>query len=295
MSLWQAVADAIGAATGSPFHPGPPRARGGGCINGAHVLDDGRRRFFVKTHEAGRLAMFEAEAAGLSELARPGVLRVPRPVCTGTAAGHAFLVLEYLELGAGGRDAARRLGEGLAALHHETRPRFGWERDNTIGATPQPNAWMEDWLGFLRERRLGHQLALASRNGAPGRLAEKGGRLLERLPDFFHGYRPVPSLLHGDLWGGNWAADESGAPVVFDPAVYYGDREADIAMTELFGGFPADFYAAYRAAWPLDAGYPVRRLLYNLYHVLNHFNLFGGGYLGQADRMLDRLLAECAA
>lgn len=292
MNLWDAIATAIAEATGESFRPRAPRGVGGGCINAAHVLEDGRRRFFVKTHEAGRLVMFEAEAAGLAELSRAGALRVPRPVCTGGADGRAFLVLEYIAFGSGSAATAGRLGEGLAALHRETRAAFGWERDNTIGATPQPNGWMEDWVAFLRERRLGFQLHLAEGNGAPARVLDKGQRLLERLNGFFSGYRPAASLLHGDLWGGNWAADEAGDPVIFDPAVYFGDREADLAMTELFGGFPADFYAAYRAAWPLDAGYSVRRALYNLYHVLNHFNLFGGGYLGQAERMLDRLLAE---
>ena len=118
------------------------------------------------------------------------------------------------------------------------------------------------------------------------------GRAWEAVPQFFGSYVPVPSLLHGDLWGGNWAADSSASPVLFDPATYFGDREADLAMTELFGGFDKRFYDAYSAAWPLDSGYASRRDLYNLYHVLNHFNLFGGGYASQAGDIVDRLLAQ---
>ena len=293
MALLDHIAESIEQATGLPFSPRRSEARLGGSINEAQVLEDGRRRFFVKIHEATRLAMFEAEAAGLAELARPGILRVPKAVATGTAGEHAWLVLEYVPLSGGGSRSGRRLGERLAILHQETRPAFGWDRDNTIGATPQPNGWLEDWVSFYRERRLGHQLALAAQSGLPARALDKGRQLLEWLPAFFADYQPKPSLLHGDLWGGNWGEDEAGEPVIFDPAVYYGDREADLAMTELFGGFPQDFYAAYRGTWPLDAGYGVRKVLYNLYHVLNHFNLFGGGYGSQAERMMERLLAEC--
>jgi fructosamine-3-kinase len=181
------------------------------------------------------------------------------------------------------------LGDQLAALHRATESRFGWHRGNTIGSTPQSNEWHEDWIVFYRERRLRVQIDLAARRmGAP--LRQLGETLMERLPEFFQDYRPAPSLLHGDLWSGNVATMREGDPVIFDPAVYYGDREADIAMTELFGGFSADFYAAYRRAWPLDPGYETRKSLYNLYHVLNHFNLFGGGYGMQAQQMMQRLL-----
>ena len=149
-------------------------------------------------------------------------------------------------------------------------------------------------MRFLRERRLGFQLDLAAANGYRGRLQARGEQLLERLGQFFSHYRPKPSLLHGDLWGGNHAADAKNQPVIFDPAVYYGDRESDLAMTELFGGFSAEFHAAYRDAYPLDPGYAVRKTLYNLYHVLNHLNLFGAGYKSQAETMVDRLLSETA-
>jgi fructosamine-3-kinase len=234
--------------------------------------------------------MFEAEAAGLAELARADALRVPVPVCSGQAGDDAFLVLEYLELGGDMARAAEQLGHGLAALHRASAARFGWHRANTIGATPQLNDWCIDWIEFWRERRLRVQLELAAARGAR-QLSQLGERLLEVLPEFFHDYRPAVSLLHGDLWSGNAAATVDGTPVLFDPAVYFGDRETDVAMTELFGGFPPRFHAAYRASWPVDPGYRVRKSLYNLYHVINHFNLFGGGYLDQAERMVQRLLS----
>jgi fructosamine-3-kinase len=292
MSLWPAVSHHIGAATGVPFQARNPRGLGGGCINAAFLLEDDVRRFFVKTNAPGHAGMFEAEARGLDELARAAAIRVPRPVCCGSAGGHAYLVLEYIEMGSGKGKTAQRLGEQLAALHRTTAPRFGWDIDNTIGATQQPNGWLGDWVDFWRERRLGFQLRLAARHGLRGSAQAKGERLLQAVPAFFASYRPRPSLLHGDLWGGNWGADSADNPVVFDPAVYYGDREADLAMTELFGGFPGDFYRSYAESFALDSGYPARRTLYNLYHVLNHYNLFGGGYGAQAERMMEQLLAE---
>ncbi len=288
-----ALAAAIERATGKPFIPRADRGAGGGCINAARVVEgsDGRR-YFVKTNRARHLAMFEAEAEGLEAIRATGTVRVPAPICSGASGDEAWLVLEYLEMG--GRGSADELGRRLAALHRHSWDRYGWHRDNTIGSTPQVNTPCADWIAFYRQHRLGYQYALAARHGAPRRLIERGERLLDGLAGFFPGYRPPPSLLHGDLWGGNHGYCQ-GEPVIFDPAVYYGDREADLAMTELFGGYPGDFYAAYREAWPLEVGYRVRKDLYNLYHVLNHYNLFGGGYLGQAERMTDALLAHLRA
>ncbi len=231
-----------------------------------------------------------AEAEGLQEIIATTTVKAPAPVCWGTAGGFAYLVLEYLPLK---RDSAfSRLGEELAEMHRHTWSEYGWKRNNTIGSSPQDNTPSADWVAFWRERRLGYQLRLAAKKGYTGKLQERGERLMECFPLLFSSYAPSPSLLHGDLWAGNQAVTLSGQPVIFDPAVYYGDRETDIAMTELFGGFPADFYAAYNAVWHLDDGYSVRRQLYNLYHILNHLNLFGGGYLRQAEQMMERLLSE---
>ncbi len=232
--------------------------------------------------------MLDGEAAGLAALAATRAVRVPAVAALGGTERHAFLALEWLNLVRGGCDAA--LGRALAALHRCTSERFGWTRDNTIGSTPQENAWSATWMEFFRDRRLAPQFRRARDRGVR-ELTDAGERLLARVPALLAGHQPRPSLLHGDLWSGNAGRLQDGTPVVFDPAVYFGDREADLAMTELFGGFGPDFHAAYREAWPLDPGYATRRTLYNLYHVLNHCNLFGGGYAQQALAMIAELRA----
>ncbi len=289
-TLFTELSAAISQASGEPFAALDSQAVHGGDISRAFKLSDGTHTFFVKLQPAARIAMFEAEEAGLAELAGAHALRVPQVVCHGVAAGEAYLVLEYLPFGPHG-DAAQ-LGRLLAQQHRVSARQFGWTQDNWIGATPQPNAWHDNWTGFWRNQRLGFQLRLAAENGFTGVLQRDGEALMSRLDALFDGHIPAPSLLHGDLWGGNHGYLANGAPVIFDPAVYFGDRECDLAMSELFGGFAPDFYAAYREAWPLDAGYAVRKMLYNLYHVLNHANLFGGGYAAQAGRMIAQLLAH---
>jgi len=285
------ISTVIGAATQQPFALGDSAAVGGGSINAAYRIDgtDGTR-YFLKLNEARHLAMFAAEAAGLDAIAATSTIRVPRPVAHGSSGGQSYLVLEYLELD--GRGDSRLLGEQLAALHRVERGRFGFVHDNFIGTTPQPNGWDASWVDFWREHRLGFQLKLAQRNGFGGQLLRLGEKLMDALPAFFASHVPRPSLLHGDLWGGNHAFLADGTPTIFDPAAYYGDRECDLAMTELFGGYGADFHSAYCSAFPLDPGYATRRDLYNLYHVLNHANLFGGGYARQAEQTMQRLLAE---
>jgi protein-ribulosamine 3-kinase len=288
---WEAVAASIAAATGSAFRVRDCTAVSGGSINRGYRITGGSEVYFVKLNDAGRRAMFDAEADGLRAIAETGTVRVPRPLCSGENDRHCWLVLEHLDLSAGSGAAMAALGRQLAALHRTGAERFGWHRDNTIGATPQPNRWNASWIEFWRTLRLGFQLELAARNGHGGELQRRGEALLAQL-DALLAHAPAPSLLHGDLWGGNAAATRAGEPVLFDPACYFGDREADLAMTELFGGFAPAFYAAYRDNWELDAGYAVRRDLYNLYHVLNHLNLFGGGYRAQAEGMIERLLSE---
>ena len=290
-ATWQAIAADLSRATGSPFSAARAEPTGGGSINRAFRLEGGGRRFFLKLNSAARLGMFEAELAGLMELKATKAVRVPAPICCGSDALHSWIVLEHLELGNGTYGLAA-LGAQLALMHRRTAANFGWNRDNTIGSTPQHNEWRSDWIVFLREQRIGFQLQLAQRNGYGGRLQSSGETLLAGLDAFFAGYRPQASLLHGDLWGGNAAVLADGEPAIFDPAVYYGDREADLAMTELFGGFPQAFYRGYCDAWPLDPGYRVRKQLYNLYHLLNHLNLFGSPYLAPAQAAIDGLLGE---
>ena len=236
---------------------------------------------FRKTGPASSLAMFEAEAEGLNELRAAGEIRVPEVFDCGLQDGQSFIVMERLRLEPGSRDVEQRFGEQLAALHRHTQEQFGWYRDNTIGPTPQINTLCNDWATFFREHRLRYQLELADRNGYGAEVGDAGSRLLERLPALLGDYEPDASLLHGDLWGGNWGSAD-GEPVIFDPAVYYGDRESDIAMTMLFGGFGRAFYEAYEASWPMAPGHEQRLKLYQLYHVLNHLNLFGRSYLSRA-------------
>ncbi|MDO8989241.1 MAG: fructosamine kinase family protein [Sideroxyarcus sp.] len=281
---------AIGAATQQPFRAKDLVPVGGGSINEAfRVQGSDGARYFLKLNAAKHYPMFVAEAAGLDAIAATKTLRVPQPLTHGITGDQCYLVLEYLDLKPRGN--AQQLAEQLAAMHRCSNSRFGFAHYNYIGSTPQSNAWRDGWIDFWREQRLGFQLRLAAEKGYGGTLQSLGEKVLAALPAFFEGYIPQPSLLHGDLWSGNHAYLAAGTPAVFDPAAYYGDRECDIAMTELFGGYPADFYAAYRAAWPLDAGYAKRRDLYNLYHILNHANLFGAGYVRQAEQMMRGLLA----
>ena len=262
-----------------------PRPVSGGDISAAWRVGN----VFVKTGPETSYDMFSAEAEGLGELASAEVVRVPGVLACNRVSGTAFIALEWMDLDRPTRDTEVKLGEQLAALHQSTRDRFGWHRDNTIGLTLQPNPWSEDWIAFFREQRLGFQFTLAARNGFAGELQSQGAQLLKRLPVFFDGYTPAPALLHGDLWGGNWASCD-GAPVIFDPAVYYGDPESDLAMTKLFGGFGTAFYEAYERKSPMAPGHHERRDLYQLYHVLNHLNLFGSAYLGRAQELINKLL-----
>lgn len=251
-------------------------------------------RFCVKTATGRYVSMIEAEAEGLGALAMTQTIRVPRVAAQTAHEDTAILVLEWLDFIAARSGAA--LGQALAPLHRSQPPcgpggeRFGWTRDNWIGGTPQHNGWIDDWCAFFREQRLAPQLTLAAQNGFGGKLQRDGERLLAALSSILENRDPEPSLLHGDLWSGNAAMLAGGEAVIFDPAAYVGDREADLAMTTLFGGFDPDFYEAYCDAWPLASGYEIRRDAYNLYHVLNHLNLFGSGYLMQAERILARLV-----
>lgn len=268
----------------------------GGCIHEAWKLSGqasgGSRDVFVKVNTIDAKPMFEAERDGLDAIAKAGALRVPEVILCDDDGERAWLAMEWLELVPLAAASGAALGEALARQHRVARNRFGWGSDNFIGATPQRNGFGDDWLAFWRERRLVAQLQLAARNRLPSRTIDRGERLAADCEALFRGHAPQASLLHGDLWGGNASSLPDGTPVVFDPAVYCGDREADLAMTELFGGFPADFHAAYRSAWPLADGYATRRDFYNLYHVLNHANLFAGAYVGQAAQLVDRLLAQ---
>lgn len=292
MSDWNNIAHAITDATGERFNPKAPQNLVGGCINQTYRLSDDKRQYFVKRNQAHLLDMFAAEAEGLAEIDATNCIAVPKVICYGTTGQYAYLVLSWFGSATGKPVTMANFGKQLAALHRHEKPQFGWHRNNTIGATPQNNTWQSDWITFWQQQRLGYQLKLAANKGYGGALQQLGKQLLAKVPIFFSNYQAHPSLLHGDLWAGNYAINQHGKTIIFDPAVYYGDREVDIAMTELFGRFPSDFYAAYQAAYPLDAGYSVRKQLYNLYHILNHLNLFGGTYQAQSLRMIEQLLMQ---
>ncbi|MGE5339718.1 MAG: fructosamine kinase family protein [Gemmatimonadota bacterium] len=269
---------------------GPVRAAlalGGGSFGATYRIDAATDRFFLKLGAAAH--PFAAEAQALAEIAATRTLRTPRPVAHGSADGQAFLLLEWIDLAADGDWSAA--GERCAALHAIASSAYGWPRDNSIGATPQFNARCASWAEFWRERRLRPQFRFAQARGLAtlAALEERACRASDRL---LLAHTPAASLLHGDLWRGNLAFDARGEPVVFDPATYHGDAETDIAMTRLFGGFPRAFHAAYQAARAPSEGALQRLSLYQLYHVLNHANLFGGGYAAQAAAIIAALGAR---
>jgi fructosamine-3-kinase len=275
----------LAAVLGAPI--GHAEAVYGGDINQSASFECGGAPYFVKWNASAPPAMFPTEAHGLRLLASANAIRVPAVIAQGDAVGAcpAFLVLEWIETGGRRSNGGtmERFGAALAALHRHTAAQHGLDRDNFIGRLPQPNGQMASWAEFYRERRIGFQMELARQRGRlPGRREALLTRLMERLPGLLDDASIPPSLMHGDLWGGNYLVDERGEAVLIDPAVCYGHREMDLAMSELFGGFSPRFYEAYFEAYPTP-GYPERRALYQLYYVLAHLNLFGESYGGRVD------------
>ncbi|MEG4032136.1 MULTISPECIES: fructosamine kinase family protein [unclassified Microcoleus] len=306
--MWDKIAAHICKTTGETFLIDNRRSVSGGCINQGYYISSSTRTYFVKINQASQVAMFEAEALGLQQMGETQTIRVPEPICWGTEGNLAYIVLEWLDLGSRGGDQTwEEMGRKLAEMHKYTSPNspllrggeepdsslfrggFGWDINNTIGSTIQINNWTANWAEFWAEHRIGYQLKVARRRGGH---FPQGKRLLEMIPELLAGYEPQPSLVHGDLWGGNVGVTSVGEPVIFDPAAYLGDREVDMAMTELFCGFSPQFYRGYNQVWPLDSGYEERKTIYNLYHILNHFNLFGGSYESQANQMINRIFGS---
>jgi fructosamine-3-kinase len=289
--LRTAVEAALGERDGEAVSVLSDRPVSGGCIHDSRLLElsDGRR-VFLKSDASAPQDLFEREAEGLAALAAADAVRVPRDPLPGRAGGVPFLLMEAVPTGRAGEGFWEDFGQRFAALHRATAgERSGFAHDNYLGGTPQPNPWSDDWVDFFRRHRLGHQLALARRRGhATDELTRLGESLLDRLDDLLDAGDEPACLLHGDLWSGNFLADDAGAPVLIDPAAYHGQREADLAMTSLFGGFDGRFYDAYEEVWPLPAGSARRQEIYQLYHLLNHLNLFGGSYLGGCLRILRR-------
>jgi len=286
-TMWTKIDADISQVTGEKFENQSRRSLSGGCINQGYAISSGECTYFVKLNQAAQIAMFEAEALGLQEMRQSNTIRVPKPICWGTADNFSYIVLEWLEMNQGNNNSWEEMGRKLAAMHSYTSSQgMGWKINNTIGSTPQINTWTADWAEFYTQHRLLYQFELARRHGGNFPQQEK---LLAAIPKLLS-HQPQPSLVHGDLWGGNAGCTVLGEPVIFDPATYFGDREVDIAMSELFGRFPAAFYHGYNEVFPLDTGYEERKTIYNLYHILNHFNLFGGGYASQGNRMIEQIL-----
>ncbi len=265
----------------------------GGDIHASFRLETGRGPLFLKLNDAQSLPMFAAEADGLAAIRQTETIRVPEVIAYAGDDRLSFLLLEWLDMSSGGQREDRELGRCLARLHRCQGKAHGWLVDNFIGSTPQINTPNDSWTDFYRQCRLRPQFEMAARNGFAGPLQDLGDRLCDGLDRLLESHQPPPSLLHGDLWGGNQAVLADRQPVIFDPAVYHGDRETDLAMTRLFGGFSESFYSAYEEEWPLPEGIETRCRLYQLYHLLNHLNLFGGSYLNRV-MAIARSLLEAA-
>ncbi len=294
---WSDFAETLSNSLQQTIHIDSAHAVAGGDIHQAYQLNTSSGNLFLKLNQAASLPLFETEAHNLNAIADSNTILCPKVLGFGLYHDHAWLVMQHLKLSSQGDDYQR--GRDLALMHQQTNPLannntqpFGWFEDNYIGHTLQQNRWHSDWISFYAEQRLRPQLELAQLRGASRSLYDSGMQLIDKLPFWFQSYQPEASLLHGDLWGGNSAFTDMGDAVIYDPASYYGDRETDLAMSELFGGFSSHFYDGYNAAFPLDAGYSKRKPLYNLYHILNHFNLFGGHYQQQAERIIQQLLQE---
>lgn len=291
MSLQDSLELAISEATGAVAKLAGFRQISGGTINNSRIvtLKDGRE-FFVKSHAGGSLypGMFAAECRCLTLLAATATVRVPRPV----AYDSEFIVLEKFEETERPQDWHEKIGRQLAQLHLATRTdRYGFERDNYLGTTQQINTWTTDWAGFWRDQRIGWQMELFSRKADAGdRLLQLGDRLLTRLEDLIGGVDEPAVLLHGDLWSGNSAADERGEPIIYDPASYYGQREAEFGMMRMFGGYGPRCEVAYDEVWPRPDGSEQRISLYRLYHELNHLNLFGKEYYQSCITTMESLI-----
>lgn len=298
--IWSEISDRITQATGRHFKLSDRHSIGGGCINQVYLISNhslsqplhsSQDRYLLKLNQADLAEMFGAEARGLSEMTASKTMRVPDPICWGVSGDRSYLAIEYLDLTHRANPQSwTQMGCNLAAMHRyrvSSSSQFGWHIDNTIGTTPQINTWETDWVTFFTNHRIGYQLQLARHKGGH---FPKATELLAAMPQLLANKKSQPSLVHGDLWSGNASFTTDGIPVLYDPATYWGDREVDLAMTELFGGFPAAFYQGYDRIYPLDPGYSERKSLYNLYHILNHYNLFGGSYQNQANSTIDSLL-----
>ena len=263
----------------------------GGSINQTHVLNlTNGQRVFMKQNPSPPTDFFLAETRGLKLLAQAkNGPRIPKPVAVQLVSCPTFLLLEYIESSSEDENFAEQLALSLAELHRISQEHYGLDHDNYIGSTPQKNSLEKDGIVFFREQRIDFQRQLARRSGLlPVTIDKEIDSLCDDLGKFLNISGEKPALLHGDLWSGNYFPDSEGKPCVFDPAVYYGLREADLAMTELFGRLPQKFYDVYQEVFPMNPGYEERKDLFNLYHLLNHLNIFGSSYLSSVQQIVKR-------
>ena len=284
--MWHFISEEISKSINKDFICDDIREIRSGHSHKAFKITDGRSRYFVKTNQKSYLPHFESEIDGLTHLSKAQLFRLPKIICSGVVADKAFLVLEFLTLSEGTTEDWFQFGQLLAQQHQtQTQNMYGWQEDNYIGLSPQPNKWNKKWCQFFAEQRIGFMLQL---------LAEKGknlaniDKIVAAVFKLLAGHVPVASMLHGDFWSGN-SGFHKGLPTLFDPALYYGDRETDIAMSELFARLPTAFYEGYQATWPLDPGYEYRKPVYQLYHVLNHALIFGEHYIQSAQAILKNM------
>ncbi len=290
-TFWQEIKVGISAAKKYNFEPVRCLLLSSGITGETFRLQTKSESIFLKLIDINRSPILYSEAEGLKAISNTNTLKTPRIFAKGESADFSWLALEFISLRSPNTSCAIEMGEGLAAMHQYQNDFHGWHSDNWIGANKQRNSFSNDWPNFFKEFRLLPQLNQALDNNLDTSVFDSGELLVEEISKLFTNYYPTPSLLHGDLWTGNWASDPEGNPIVFDPACYYGDRETDIAMTELFAGFREDFYDAYNSVNPIDKGYVERKSVYNLYHILNHFNIFGVSYQQQASDLIQKSLS----
>lgn len=285
--MWDSIANSISHEIGRDFTITNHHAVTGGDINQSYRISNGHSQYFVKVNDKTALDSFIAEAENLNQLKQTQAVVTPEVICYGTTKHHSFLTLKYHDIAPlTERDNCFNAGEQLANLHlWGDQKEFGFDHDNYIGFTEQPNAWNKNWARFFSEQRIGWQLQLLHDKGIT--LTDIDDFVAEIYQLLAH-HNPKPSLLHGDLWSGNLGMTPDG-PIYYDPASYWGDRECDIAMSQLFGQLPPAFYDGYNYVYPLPEGFQQRIHIYNLYHILNHCNCFGGSYLSQAESMIEQV------
>ena len=278
--------------SGETFIVNDYKALSGGDIHQSYCIDGSDKRYFVKVNSKNNIALLNAEVLSLRAIVDNSGVLTPKVIYCGLCQGSGILVLEFFDIFAMDHYDAFAFGQALAAMHQNPgEDAYGFEQDNFIGVNPQINDWQSAWADFFAEQRIGVQLNLANRDQVH---FAKVDEIIAASRLLLLNHQPKPSLLHGDLWHGNAGMTEKG-PLLYDPACYWGDRECDIAMSELFGGFSQEFYRGYDAVFPLEKGYQQRKKLYNLYHILNHANTFGGAYYSQAKTIINELFAQAAA